>query len=230
MKIYVQGNSDISIHIRDIVRTIDFIAIVDDIESYRIDHIFGVDEIDYSKYSDDELLDLSSEELSGILDLGVLLRLVRLAPKRLTDYQCKIIDISDYRLDIDDADIEYIMNLMKSCDTVKVEDRGKYRAFKAIHNFTDADVLNVIHSLTKNDFVKAVYGLYGGHRGNTLLIFQPKISMTDKHNVLVPDFEVYIKIDESQSLADGTAIIVISFHTSRKEEKRQKQRDKKYEN
>lgn len=228
MKRYIKSSYDTEIHLRDLIKEINCIAIVPDINSYRMDHIFGSDDIDYSEYSDNDLLDISDEEMSGITDINVLLRIYKNQPYRLTKDQCNLLNRADIRITTDIDDIQHLLELMRNCNKIVIENRGKNNAFLHIHNLTDADELDIIHSLTVSEFVKQIHGLYGSHLGSQLYVFQPKRPMNDKHGNYVPDFELYIKVDETQTFGNGSAVVVVAFHATRNEEKRQKHRDDEY--
>ena len=225
MKLYIKSNQQPVIHLRDVVDTVELVVVVDDINTYRMDHILGSEDIDYTDYTDDELLAISEDEMAEIFDVNTLVRILQLDPDRLMDYQCKIIDDADIHIEIDDTDIVFLLNQIKQCSDFRIEPKNRNKAFARIHNLTDEDIKTLIRSLTMDDFVKKIWGVYGDHKGSQLLVFQPRRPMTDKHGTPVPDFEIYVKVDKTQSVADGTAIIVISLHATRGEAKRQKKRD-----
>lgn len=230
MKRYIRSNQEPCVHLRDVIDTVDMVVIVEDIYEYRMDHILGAEDIDYSQYTDEELLSITDDEMTEICDLDTLVRILQLAPDRLMEYQCTIIDQADIHVDIDDTDVEFILNKMKHCTEVRWEPRNRNKAFRLIHDLDDDDVLDLIHSITPDELKKKIWGVRGEHRGSQLLVFQPKRPMYDKHGTLVPDFEIYVKIDKTQSVADKSAVIVISLHATRGEVRRQDKRDKEIKN
>lgn len=213
---YIRSNSNSNLGIMAFIDTIDAIIFVDDARTFRHQDIRGSDEIDYTNYTDQQLLDLDMEDIQEIVDFDVLDRLAGLRSEDLSDIQLEILKAEYSNQDPLPIDgVKRLLSELQECNTVNVIRSRKNRKTTRSHAYIAGRVLDVIHSLTIHDYAYDTTDFSRGYLKNKLAVFTKAITESDfvnPDNHESDDFIIYIKIDTTQLLEDRSTIVVVSFH------------------
>lgn len=226
MKIYVRGSIEETIHLSDLIESIDAIIIADNAIDYRMSYINGSEDIDYGLYSDDELLKISEDELPYISDFSTLDRLNQLVRKGKLEYKFskKQLDIlkNQYRVKyvIDRTDIAKILDMLQNCNNIYLSYRTENVDFREYYDLDEQDFLDIIQSLTVDDYYKSTHSKNPNFLGNDLIIFKPKHDFQLFDGTPIYDLEIYLKIDIDQTRentdkyqkSNKRVVAIISFH------------------
>ena len=196
------------------------ILVVDDASKYEL----GYDDYDLelNDYSDDELLNLSEEDISATVNYDVWARLYNLCPDKLTANQRNRVEVlssihgGKYRLN--EKTVNDAIARMRKCNAVQIEAAPPANAeFKRKYKYTKSGVLNTIHNLKFPDFAHFTQSYTKGHNGNDLLVFitDSKLPFENKSTGDVEKIRIYLKIDYTKTTSDGGAVAVVSFHKAR---------------
>lgn len=219
-------------HFTDLFTSIADIFYVDNIdEPQSIYAAEDPDIIDYSEYSDTELLNLSVEDIHSIEDLYTIYRIYNLDRKKLSLSQQKLlqeqyhVDPSDpnsvtWRYYLDDSDVEKILDMLKEHDWVEGPTKSKdpSKNFARLHHLriTPTDYANILHSLTVDECrVITPYMTVSrniNNLENSLIVFNVSKELKLEDGSTLGHFKVYIKIDLTRTSANGQPIALISFH------------------
>ena len=219
-------------HLTDLFDRISDVIYVDDINS--TESIYATDnasQIDYSDYSDEELLDLSTEDIHVIDDLYTIYRIYHLDQHRLTKHQQEqlqaqyYIDPSDpdsvtWRYYITDEDVARILDMLKEHDWVdgpaRSKDPNKNFARKHRLRITPTDYAHILHSLTVDEcriitpYLTVSRNI--NNLGNNLIVFDVNKDFILEDGSTIGKFKIYIKIDLTRTEIPGEPIALISFH------------------
>lgn len=231
MKIYIKSESS-GFHkpeiksIADLFNSIDSILLVDDASKFDIVYD-GDDEED--DYSDEELINLPDRFVNSSCSYAVQKRIYQIAPEKLHYFRAATLSeflATKYTLRNDE--LNYILEKLKQCERVHLNyNYSKSREFLKTYNITDVDVLNIVHSLTAEDFDCLTQSYSSENFGNDLLVFLPdKDYMLENGNIL-SGIKIYMKIDYTTTSADGRTGVIMSIHEA-DPDKTKNQSNKKY--
>lgn len=214
------------VHLSDIVKTIDFFVIYDDIKDAHLQSEFDddieeeYDESDamlFSQMSDEQLLELSKDTLNGITDFETLDRLSKLDKSKLTADQLKILQ-NHFRnkIVINKEDIEKLIDVFKQCNNIEKANYFKTIRFMKKNNLSDEDCLDIIHNLKSSDYYANTRSIDLDYLGNNLIIFEPKdVELKDGRHL--SNIVIYVKLDIDKTTND--TIAMISMHDTDKQNK-----------
>lgn len=198
---------------------IDAIFFVDDARTFQHQDIRGSDDIDYTSYTDQQLLDMDIEELQEIVDFDILDRLAEIRSEDLSDAQLEILKVEYSNHDPLPIDgVRRLLSELRECDTVNVIRSRKNRRTAMNHSYIAGRVLDVIHSLTINDYAYDTKDFSRDYLKNKLAVFTKDIVESDFVNQEnsesgeSDDFIIYVKIDTTQLLEDRSTVVAVSFH------------------
>lgn len=171
----------------------------------------------YLGYSDAQLKQLPLDIIHKFKNIDLLIRVGRLNKNLLSIQQNKFLidtlSIKDRQHDtITDNDINYLLDLIKNCNRIDYDlahEKTNIFAFNSRGEFREAAVLRVLHNLQLSDWRYKTRSINYRYLGNTLFIFNPKITWRDNDGN-DHDLNVYIKLDVSKTT--HTAIALVSFH------------------
>lgn len=234
MKRVIKSNSETiqTGHFTDLFNAISEVIYVDDINS--IGSIYAATDpslIDYSNYTDEELLNQSIEDIHSIQDLYTISRIYNLDKSKLTRaQQLELqkqyhVDPEDpnsvtWRYYITDEDVEKILDMLKEHDWVDgpVRSPDPRKNFARLHHLriTQTDYASILHSLTVAECrVITPYLTVSrniNNLGNNLIVFNVDKEYKLEDGTSIGDFKIYIKIDLTRTDVPGEPIALISFH------------------
>lgn len=201
-------------HISEIIGRIKYFVYATD----GIDAVFGSSIIydDDMQAEVDALLSLPNERfanvpvdrLQKISDVQVIDRAVHLCKEKLSDEQIDIIT-REYqkKYAIKLSDVQEILDKFRHCNDIYLSGYRKNNEFIKKYGLTNTDILNIIHSLTVNDYKSNTKDIVYPYLGDVLMIFK-------KHDVQLPQgsntsIVIYIKLDIDESTDDTIAILSI---------------------
>ena len=216
---YIRSNSSNDLGIMAFIDQIDAIIFVDDARTFRHQDIRGSDEVDYTDYTDQQLLDLDLESLHEIVDFDILDKLADLRSCDLSDTQLEILkaEYSNHN-PLPIGGVRKLLSELRECNTVNIIRSRKNRRTAMSHSYISGRVLDVIHSLTIQDYSYDTTDFSRDYLKNKLAVFTKDIVESDFINPDSPqsgggdDFIIYIKIDTTQLLEDRSTVVVVSFH------------------
>lgn len=175
------------------------------------------EDLKYLEYSDDRLGKLPLDVVHKFQNIDLLVRIGKLNKNLLSDAQRNFLETTlsikdrDHSI-VTDADINYLLGLMKSCNRVDYDllhDKTNEFTFNNNQEFRERAVLRVLHNLNFNDWVYRTRSINYNYLGNTLFIFEPEVSWVDANNV-TRYLKIYIKLDVSKT--NKCAVALVSFH------------------
>ena len=166
---------------------------------------------DYSKYSDDELLNITQDEVSNITDINVLQRLAKLNSELLSDYQKNVLSFSfDRKNQLLESDVKDILTSIKIAKRAVYVPSNKNNTFVNKYNISDIDMLNYVKKLTIGDYVCSTVYKDDFLLGHNLIIFEPTRAMVLENGNTITGITVYVKIDLDYKNKD--VVFLVSFH------------------
>lgn len=235
MKRWIHGGEQISFPMID---KIDVIAIVDDA---RTQGLYGLPVVasiqaseDYDGYSVEELMDLDDSTLRKINTFYALDNLLTAVNdygfdyKLTTKQQTLLSDFYKKRensiVDLTDSQINDLLKMIKECTHVT---GPHYRMSQPEKNFEEvhgiemvkSDYLGILHSLTKNDFLRAIKSSDTKRLGILLYEFKFDRGYKLKHDdyEIKNGLEIYIKLIPHYQ--EQYNIALVSFHDMLDEER-----------
>lgn len=222
----VEGKDDMKnqIHLKDIVKNITNIILYNDVDlaylrnPLKLTEGEDVDDIEDSfeatclSMSDKQLETISDEDLHKITNIELLDRLTKICKNRLSVNQTKLLqDSYKEKIIIDKEDVRVLIDCIKLCTNITIEDRLKNMGFMNKYKLDLNDILNIIKNLTINDYYANTRSVNFNHLGNNLIIFEPVIKL---NNELIQLY-IYIKLDIDETTGDTVALV--SIHDANKQ-------------
>lgn len=172
----------------------------------------------YLKYTDEDLAQLDPSVVRRFRNFDLMCRVGRVNDSLLSGSQKTYIKQRLEQKDrthntITDADINYLLKLIKECDNISYDEKHEATNTFAYNNrgeFRTKAVLRALRNLTFEDWKYRTRSINWSHLGNTLFIFKPRISWVDADGKQRDNIEVYVKLDVSETTK--TAIALVSFH------------------
>lgn len=223
-KIIRHNREPIQVHLSDIVDKISHIIICDDIyKTYSIissSTEFENDDEDmsneqfYLTLSDDNLLELSNEEIRSITNIELLGRIAKLDIERLSLTQRKLLkDAYGQKVISDKQDIANLLSELRQCKSISYERRHR----KTNHFLTnsegllkESECLEILHNLTVEDYVATSKSYNPNHIGNQLFIFEPDADWELNDGTILENLKIYVKLDIDETTQ--TAVALVSMH------------------
>ena len=166
---------------------------------------------DYSKYSDNELLNLTPDEVSNITDANILQRVAKLNSDLLSDNQKNVLYFSfDKKSQLSGSDVKDILTSIKTAKRAIYVPSNKNNTFVDKYDISDSDMLNYVKKLTIGDYVCSTIYKDNFLLGHNLIIFEPTRAMVLENGSTITGITVYVKIDLDYKNKD--AVFLISFH------------------
>lgn len=166
---------------------------------------------DYSNYSDEELLNLTPDEVSNITDINILQRVAKLNSELLSDYQKNVLSFSfDRKNQLLESDVKDILTSIKTAKRAVYVPSNKNNTFVNKYNISDTDMLNYVKKLTIGDYVCSTVYKDSFLLGHNLIIFEPTRSMILENGDTITGITVYVKVDLDYKNKD--VVFLISFH------------------
>ena len=214
MKIYKFSQPDV-LHLRDIIDSISYFYVVDDVICYNYGQITASENPDeefYSSLPEDKLLEVLNDpdsDISNIEDIHTLDRIAKLKKSRLSARQLNKLK-AEYKkqIAIDDEDRKYLLQLFKQCNSIYVADRDKNLRFKSEYHLSDNEILNILHNLQLSDFRYKSKSVNYNHLGNNVVILKPKIVIPGEDTMV--GVNLYIKLDLDYE--DRSCVAFVSIH------------------
>ena len=201
------------IHITELFDSIDCIVIVPDAATRDSDKIFGTYAPDYSMYTDEYVKNMSPADLYNTNDDDLLAWLRENKDSILTkDQKDTIIDILSTKQIIDSSDVLNTIKMLKQCNDIRLIPTDKNRKFDKNFNVSTNEKLKILHRLTLGDYITNSIDTSFGYTGDPLIVFMPKIAAKTKKGILRKNVLVYVKLDLSEVMDDGSIVAVVSFH------------------
>ena len=213
------------VHLKDIVKNITNIVLCNDIDraylrnSLKLTEDEGIDDVEDSfdatclSMSDNQLKTISDEDLHKITNIELLDRLAKICKDRLSVNQIKLLRNSyKEKIVIDKEDVQILIDCIKLCPNITMEDRLKNTDFMNKYKLGPKNILDIINSLTINDYCANTRSINFNHLGNNLIIFEPIIKLNDELIKLY----LYIKLDIDETTGDTVALV--SIHDAKKQD------------
>lgn len=217
------------IHLRDMIKGIDYFLLFDDIDNAHYELNEALDEEDTKTISllgmtDEQLAELKKEDIKEINNVELLYRLAKINRNKLTPEQIEIIE-KDARnkIVISKEDVEDLLEKFRKCNKIYYGYPLKTREFLREYDLTEEDVLYVIKNLTVEDYYANTRNIARWHEGNHLIIFEPSNVKLENGREL-GDITLYIKLDIDETT--NNAIAMISFHGAEFDNKLPYKKDK----
>lgn len=216
MKRYIKASAN-EIHLADLISSIDSIIIVPDASLVGSEEVFGSTDIDYTLYTDDYIKNLSTDEIHE-LDNEILIWLNEDKVDLLTvEQKAAVADTLNVKVVADASDVESVLQYMKDCKDVTKTRSKKNRQFDKTFDLTEKEVLQVIKNLKLSDYVADLTSVVHGHTGDPLIVFMPTIKVKRSSGIIQKNLLMYVKIDLSETLDDGSTVAIVSFHEAEKD-------------
>lgn len=221
MKLYIKSSKSIPDYIIFPNKIIS-VTLSDDYEySSSSERIYGSKNIiDYRSLTREELLSLPKKELEKISDIDILRKLDY---DDLTIQQKRDVSLANQEKFTDNSSkVKQILSELRNCHSFHINDSEKNDTFfDEIYNrggiITDEDARNIIYQLHVKDYSESTYSYLRKNWCSLLYIFDFNKPYEFKSNnpesdnkILVPDMDVYIKIDVDNKTRNGYA--VMSLH------------------
>ena len=214
------------LHLSDILGDIIGIRICEDVRLFPCT-IAAADDIgndnDNLTYtlSDEKLRKLSDERISLITDGPLLHRIYKLMPEKLSDEQLQLLKeyYTKTRFEMDEADIKTFLNKLQTCKTIIYDhkhQKTKEFILDSGKKIRDDDCLEIIKSLTVEDYSENMYSGNSRFFGDELIVFKPYADWQLNTGEIITDLCIYVKLDID--LTDGTTVAIISFHDAKYED------------
>ncbi len=176
------------------------------------------------RLSDDKLSKISDDRLQLIVDGEVLDRLYHLCPDRFDEVLIERLRkyYSDNTFDVDEADIDYLLGLLKTCTNVVYHRNPRKRTstdefiLDSGDRVRAADCLKVLKSLTIDDYREGLIGADARYFGDDLIVFRTYQPWTTLSGATISEICIYIKLD--LNMTDGNAVAIVSFHDAKYED------------
>lgn len=194
------------------------VVFVDELNIYNRSAIEGSTNVDYSAYSDSELLDLDDEERRKIDDVQTIVRLAKLNPKLLTPGQKTIADDEFWKKVITPkSNVKKILSDLKT-KTVAYFMPGydENDSFLESNGISADDALYAVQHLSIGDYVANTTNTIPKYYGDELIIFEPTRALPLKNGGKISNTIIYMKIDLDKSKNKG--VYLISFHPTNYED------------
>lgn len=236
MKIYATAKNNEPQCLADVLKFIMGIRVVDDAAEYPSElaympsSLFAAEDIEHDPeydqqeedlmhlgYTDEELWELPLDIIHKMQNVDLLVRVGKghknLLSREQQRYIEDILKVKDRSHNqITDADINYMLAKIKSCNKVFYEvHHPKTTKFVSDKkgDIRTAAILRVLKNLTFEDWKYKTRSINYNYLGNTLFIFDPDVSWIDSEGQ-TKYLRLYIKLDVDAS--DGLGVALVSFH------------------
>lgn len=218
-------NTDSKLHLKTILdkKPINLIYVYDDIKNahFLTEDTIEEDidkeeerfnnEIEMLNMTNQELLDLSSQEIRSITNLELIDRIAKLDKKKLSGSQLKKLkEIYSQKIIINREDVEKLIEELKECKRLFITPRAENNTFLDKYDLYVDECLEIIHSLNISDYYATTKNYNINFLGNELIIFE-KDNVVLSNGKNLGDIIIYIKLDLTNTRTKGT-IVAISFH------------------
>lgn len=168
-------------------------------------------EIEMLNMTNQELLDLSSQEIRSITNLELIDRIAKLDKKKLSESQLKKLkEIYSQKIIINREDVEKLIEELKECKRLFITPRVENDTFLDKYDLYVDECLEIIHSLNISDYYATAKNYNINFLGNDLIVFEKdNVALSNGKNL--GDIIIYIKLDLTSTQIKGT-IVAISFH------------------
>ena len=168
-------------------------------------------EIEMLNMTNQELLDLSSQEIRSITNLELIDRIAKLDKKKLSGSQLKKLkEIYSQKIIINREDVEKLIEELKECKRLFITPRVENDTFLDKYDLYVDECLEIIHSLNISDYYATTKNYNINFLGNDLIVFEKdNVALSNGKNL--GDIIIYIKLDLTSTQIKGT-IVAISFH------------------
>lgn len=224
MKRYIKSstiNFDNVMTLSELIANVNMqVVFVDTSSVYNRSAIEGSTDIDYSEYSDTELLELDKSEIHNIDDIQTLVRIGKLSPNLLTRSQRFVVtEEFKKKIIISKSDVKAILEDLKSKRFAYfMPNHRDNEDFLQDNGISPDDALYAVQHLTIGDYVANTTNIIPKYYGDELIIFEPKRALPLRNGNTLKDVIIYIKIDLDKSLKDG--VYLISFHSTNREDRK----------
>ena len=228
MKRLIHDSQETSLHLTDIVKRIDHIIICEDLSRtpYTISASDSIDsnnddelsdEQYYITFSDDQLLQLTEEEIHQFTNIELLGRIAKLDIDLLSANQLKQLkEAYSKKVICSKEDVEKILEMIQTCKSVSY-DGQHWKTNKFLKDSSGSirkqDCLDILHQLTIEDYVANSRSYNISHIGNHLIIFEPDDNWETSDGTLLQDIKIYVKLDIDES--DSSAVALVSMHLAK---------------
>ena len=209
------------IHLKDILdkKDIDIIYVYNDIKDAHFNLTDSLEEdtdtdvfneLDMLSMSNENLLNLSEEQLHQIDNLELLDRIAKLDSTKLSTAQLKKLRKAyKEKVIIKEEDVKQLLEQLKQCDRLFITPAPKNNNFLKEHNLYVKECLEILHQLEVADYCASTKSINLNNLGHDLIIFE-KDSVTLKDNQKLGPLIIYIKLDLT-GLSDSI-VVAVSFH------------------
>ena len=209
------------IHLKDILdkKDIDIIYVYNDIKDAHFNLTDSLEEdadtdvfneLDMLSMSNENLLNLSEEQLHQIDNLELLDRIAKLDSTKLSTAQLKKLRKAyKEKVIIKEDDVKQLLEQLKQCDRLFITPAPKNDNFLKEHNLYVKECLEILHQLEVADYCASTKSINLNNLGHDLIIFE-KDSVTLKDNQKLGPLIIYIKLDLTGS--SDSIIVAVSFH------------------
>lgn len=213
MKRYIR-----SAHALSSVGTIAYILLNVNDSVFQLNINSSEDIFDYMQMSDNQLLELSDDELHSIKDVRIIERISTLDYDRLSGEQVSMLNEEcRTKIIVDSTNVATLIKLIKQCDEIYLGSNVYWKTakFQRKYKLTNSDLLSIVHSISVSDYTYSLKSRDRNHILNDLAVFQ-------LHNIALPSGMVleeaciYIKIDKDAT--EDEYVAVVSIHSSDLEE------------
>ena len=220
-KIEEDMNMEKEIHLKDILdkKDIDIIYVYNDIKDAHFNLTDSLEEdtdtdvfneLDMLSMSNENLLNLSEEQLHQIDNLELLDRIAKLDSTKLSTAQLKKLRKAyKEKVIIKEEDVKQLLEQLKQCDRLFITPAPKNNNFLKEHNLYVKECLEILHQLEVADYCASTKSINLNNLGHDLIIFE-KDSVTLKDNQKLGPLIIYIKLDLT-GLSDSI-VVAVSFH------------------
>lgn len=168
----------------------------------------------YLTLSDDDLKEMSEEDIHSITTLELIGRIGKIAPEKLSLKQYKQLQKAyKQKKKVDNSFVMDFLKKLKSCNSISYERRhSKTNAFliDSQGRLRESECLDILHQLKFGDFREARNSYDINTIGDILMIFRPHHDWRTEDGTILKDIVIYVKLD-----VDATskhAVALVSMH------------------
>lgn len=175
----------------------------------------SIDEV-YNSYSDEQLLQLSDEEIQSIRDVRLIERVAYLDRTRLSTAQLRTLteELKKTKI-IDKSDVAKIIEKLKRCNSISYEKnhpKTNRFLFDDNGNFREEDCLYILQHLEIEDYVSSTRSYNPNYLGHNLIVFEPNADWELSNGLIVEGLTIYVKLDVDETT--GHTVALVSMHAA----------------
>lgn len=229
MKRLVYSKETLIPHLRDILHQINFINFCENVMRIPCtiscaeelpDGVDLTDEQSLITLTDEQLQQLSVQDISNFTNTELLNRLARIDRSKLTLQQRNLLKASNKnKFIIDEQDVVDLIAKLKACKRISYSGQHvKTNSFALDSNgdFREDDCRNIIKNLKLADYVSSGYSDNDLYLGNNIIIFEPRVNWKANNGMIFKNLLLYVKLD--MDLTNNVVVALISLHDTNKED------------